>query len=347
MVNPNAAVEELSQEEQDEKDAMFADLDDWYDEDPEIEDEDEDPSAEEDEEDEGTSDPDDDSDPEPDPKVQTEDAPKGASEDGNSAKTKELEDDPFAWVETLDPKYREKVERLVHSDQSQRGRVAALQRRLDSAIAQQEAAGKSQPTAAAKKAVADGKPLEDMNDEELESFMKDFPSVARNVEKILERRLAKEREELLGEIRPLKQEAEAQQIRESREALRKEATVIFNTAETGIELDDVLESRAFHDWFASQPPGYQKFARTAESLDDAARVLEDFARFTDEQVGQQAKKEQERAAQEKAEARRRSADRTASRRKEALQGTGVPSRSAEIDAKRTGSSYEDDFESFL
>jgi hypothetical protein len=314
-------------------------IDDWY-----LDDEEEDVSANEDEDDgEETSSLPETEDRTPDDEDPEEDAQ--ASTKGTSAEP-EKKDDPYEWVNELDPTFREKAEALVHSVKSDKGRVAALQRRLDSVAAQQEAEQRTQPSAAAKQAVADGKPLEDMDDEELAAFMEEFPTVAKNVEKMFEKRFAKEREQLLGTVRPLQQAQLAQQIEQRKVALREKASHIFNTAETGVDMDDVLGSRAFHQWVAEQTPAYIEFARKAEEVEDASKVLEDFARYMDGQVSVQLGKG-ERAADDTKPSSRQSADQVAARRKSALKGTGVKSRSAEIDLGGSGDDYEAQFDALL
>lgn len=276
--------------------------------------------------------------PDPGEEVPADDAADDAAlEEGTSTKDDvKGTDDPYAWVAELDPEMKKQVEALVHSDQSQKGRVAALQRQLDSTRAEQEAHARVAPKAAAAKAVAEGKPLEDMDDEELAAFIEEFPTVARNVEKMFEKRLKAAREELLEEVRPLKEGQLKKEITERKEALRVKASHIFNTAQTGVDMDDVLGSRAFKEWFDEQPPGYQSFARTAEGVDDAAKVLTDFAQYMDKEVNNQLGSE--RAEDDTSATSTQSADQLASRRKQALRGTGVKSKSAQV---KTGGSVDD------
>lgn len=314
------------------------DLDSWYTEDEE------DQSADDDIEEEDAS-PDSDLDEDsPDTKDQ-ESAADEAVEEGASQEPAEPED-PYAWVKELDSDLRAKVESLVHRDQSQRGRVAALQSRLDKLQAEQEARNRVATSPAAQKAVGEGKDIEDLDDDELREFAEQFPSVAGNVEKLIARRIAKEREEILGQVRPIQQEALQARLVQQKEALRYNANQIFNTAETGIELEDVLTSPRFKEWIAEQPPGYQKFARTAENVEDATKVLADFAQYTDEQVylaWEASQAQQAAAGTTTTEGSSQTADQTEARRKAALQGTGVKSRSAEV--SKTGAS--DDYEAYF
>jgi hypothetical protein len=308
-------------------------LDTWFD-----DTEEEDESAEEEvAEFEGTSPEDEPTEPAPDEEIPEPDAASAALEEGTPTSTPEpADDDPYSWVAELDPTFREKVEGLVQSDRSQKGRVAALQRQLDGVSAQQEARERTQTSGAAPQAVPDGKKLEDMSDEELDTFLEEYPSVARNVEKLIERRVSQEREDIMRQVRPIQEEALQEKIANNKAALRTEAEYIFNSDETGIYLDDVLSSRAFHEWVGSQSPEYQQFARSAESVDAAAKVLSDFAMYADQVVRVNATHEEERAAAEEESSRAMTADQTAARRRQARQGTSPRSRSANIGDRDTG-----------
>jgi len=297
---------------------------------------DEDPSASDDYEyDDDSSPSEDEDDSEPEDKDQDFDAEQ-ASGEGTSTKSR-AQDDPYAWVAELDPDLKHKVEALVHRDRSNTGRVAALTRRLDQIQAQQMAESPSR--AAQQSASPTGKAIEDMTDDELREFEEEFPTVARNMKKIIEQRVAREREEILGQVRPFQQQIQAQQLMEQKEALRHNAEVIFNTEETGLGLDDVLSSPRWREWLASQPKGYQQFALAANTVEDASKVLEDFAAYADREVmaryGSQIQEESKPSSSK--------ADQTAARRKSALRGSTPKSRSAELADRGNNSAYEDYF----
>lgn len=330
-------------------------LDSWFDDEEEEEEGtevEEDQSADDEEEsDEEASTSEDDDEESPDEEDHDDAADKAAEsgEEATQAPKDGKEDDPNAWVKDLDPEFRARVEALIHSDQSNRGRVAAYQRRLDRLSAEQEARDRVASDPAAAKAVEEGKEIEDMDDDELKAFMEEFPSVARNVEKLVERRVAKEREEILGHVRPLQEEAHAARLAQRKEQLRRNAYHIFNTAETGVELDDVLASPHFREWIASQSPGYQAFARNAESVDDATKVLEDFAQWSEQKVYQewQAGQDQEAAEREREEqGKRQKADSISARRKDALKGTSPKSKSAATKTSGDDDDYESLFNAF-
>jgi hypothetical protein len=318
-------------------DSTEEELDNWFE---ETDEEDQAASGQPDEEENSSSDTDGNNDPAT--KVQTEDAAQAASKDGNSASTP-AEDDPYKWVNELDPTVREQAERLVQRDRSQRGRVAALQSRLDKLTAEQEAAARLASTPAAPKAVGKDTKIEDMDDAELKEFLEEYPTLAKNVEKIIDQRVARERDDLLKEVTPLKQRALSDEISHNREALRREAHQIFNTAETGLELEDVLQSPVFGDWLSKQAKGYQTYARKATSVDDAAKVLTDFAQWADQQVYSQWLAEQEAqggAGAGKAPNSDPTADNVKARRNAALSGSAPKSRSAELNKTQDVGDYE-------
>ena len=313
-------------------------LDNWFAEEEE-EELDEDQSAEEVPEDDSESSTEEsEEEPEPDQEDPEDDAEPPASDEGNSTKGKS-EEDPYEWMSQLDPDLKQEVERLVQSDRSQRGRVAALQRQLDSVRAAQEARERTQSPEAAAKAAAGGKNIEDMDDEELAEFLEEFPSVAKNVQKLIDQKIAER-------VQPIEQERLQHRLEESRQALRQEATRIFNTVETGIELDDVLSSNAFRQWVAEQPSEYQQFARTAESVEAATIVLEDFAQYAEAQVEARMPPRPETAKEEPPKKGTRSADQTAARREQARRGSTPKSKSAELTNKPGQGSYEDWFDHF-
>lgn len=332
-------------------------LDNWFDEDEDEERQEEDDKVEEDlsaedkgEAEEEASTSDDWHEDSPDDEDQ-EDAAEEAAESGEET-TEEIKDDkedPHGWIKELDPKFRSQVEALIHSDQSNRGRVAAYQRRLDRLTAEQEARERVASDPAAQKAVEKGKDIEEMDDEELSAFMEEFPSVARNVKKMVAQQIAKERESLMGQIRPIQEEATAARLSQQKEQLRSNAYHIFNTAETGVELDDVLSSPHFKEWVANQPLGYQRFARGAESVDDATKVLEDFAQWSEQQVYQEWQQTQQQVAAEQEQqesTKRQKADSVSARRKDALKGSSPRSKSAATKTSGSDDDYESLFNAF-
>lgn len=324
-------------------DAEKDELDNWFDEDEDDsyaytdDDVEEEESADEESSDEESS-ASEEADDVPDKEVQDTGAEQATGE-GTSTESQPKDDDPYAWVAELDPELRQKAERLVARDRSNAGRAAATQARLDKMLAEQEAASRvSARPAVPKKPAVSAKDVEDMDDDELKEFMEEYPNVARNVQKLIEQRTNQTREEVLAQIRPFQQQQEAARAYESKQRLRQEAEAIFNTAETGIDLDTVINSPRWKEWKDSQPVGYRKLIDSANSVEDASKVLQDFARYADEQIASM--NQQAGGGDPVAQ----SADETAARRKQALKGGSPKSRSAEISSKGGGGrSYEDIF----
>lgn len=269
-------------------------------------------------------------------------SPARAGSEGGETEPEAREHDPYAWIHEVDPKFRQQVESLVNRDRSNAGRAAALQARLDRLQAERDA----ERTVAARSAPSQAAPtsaqIADMDDDELKEFMEEYPSVAKSVEKLIERRENKTREDILSQIRPIQQEAEAARKFERKQALRHEASRIFNTAETGIDLDAVLQSERWGEWVAQQPPQYQQYIRTAQEVSDAAKVLEDFAEYANREVYAQYQALEEQRQQQDAS----HADETAARRQGALRGTTPKSRTAELADRGRSGSFEDYFNEF-
>lgn len=261
-------------------------------------------------------------------------AEEAASNESTSASSTTKGDDPYAWVADLPPELeelRKHAEALVRRDQSNTGRVAAMRSRLDELEAAKEArktVGVSSPSKEAEPSLED---VGEMNDDELEEFRKEFPSVAANVDKIVAQQIAKEREEILGQVRPIQEERAQQKILAEKTHLRTEAEKIFDTANTGIHLEDVLQSQEWQAWLGSQPEAYQQFARTARDAGSALIVLKDFDEYARATFS-----EAEPATDEESSKVSTRADETAARRKAALQSDSPSSRTAQVDDAALG-----------
>jgi len=308
------------------------DLDSWFDEDAAddivqladaISDEPEETSASEEDEIES-----------PDP--QTSDDGEQSPEPETSAKTNT--GGQFDWIDQLDPEFRKQAEALAHRVRSDSGRVAALTSRLDEANAALQAR---------QKALAEGRAPEgatssetEDTDEALSQFSEAYPTVAENVEKIVSQRVAREREQLMKEVLPLKEESIRQQALAQRTALRENARRIFNSAETGVELEDVVQSDAWKDWLGSQPAGYQQFARNANEAADASKVLEDFAAYSERRAYEEWIAKHGEPTSENSPS---DADSVAARRAQAKAGATPSTRSPHARGD-TPSTYEDYFD---
>lgn len=310
-------------------------LDDWFGEDQE-EDQSADATAEEEE---GSSLSSESAEVDPDTQTPAEGAAEAAPDAGTSEQAAE-QDDPYAWMEQLDPELKAHAEALAHQNRSNSGRVAALQSRLDTVVSEQEAQKATSAPRRQPKAVEDTK--EDEPDEALDTFLEEYPTVAANVKKLVDAGVAKEREEILQKVEPLQQARLQEQQMAQRTALRENAAVIFNSAETGIQLEDVIQSDVWRGWLSSQPAGYQEFARNARAAEDATKVLEDFAGYAE----REAYKEYVAAHPEETSDSPSDADQVAASRKQALTGTVPPSRSGALDDQGLGS-YDEWFDHFV
>jgi hypothetical protein len=334
MADPNTAGQAV---EKDEFDEWFAEDEDhtyaYSDEDAEEETvDDEEPEAES-----STAEDDGDVPDEEDPDTSAE-----ATGEGSSDEQRNEEDDPYAWIDQLDPEFRRKAESLVNGYKSNSGRAAAearrnaeLQARLDMYAAEQQAQQRTAGKAAGKPAETSAS-LEEMDDDELKEFMEEYPNVARSVQKLIDRRTEES-------LRPIQQEREAARVYENKQRLRQEAAQLFNTAETGVSLDDVLNSRKWKEWYMSQPEGYRTWIGSTQTVEDSMKVLSDFADFAEKDMQRMYAQQQE--AQQSQEAS--SADETAARRREARQGTSPKSRSADTGKGTRGMSYEDIFNDYV
>lgn len=315
-------------------------LDSWFD---GTEDEGEDQSVDEfDDEEEQPSGPDSEDEDIPDNKTPAKDAKESASDTGTSDKP--AQEDPYAWVEKLDPEIRKHAEALVHRDRSNSGRVAALSSRLDKLTAQQKAALESDSQRRSRPASEPVIDEEDV-DESLASFMKEYPTVAESVEKMVARRVAQEREDLLKEVRPLQQARVADENFRERQELRARAAEIFNSAETDIYLDDVLQSTAWKEWLEAQPEGYRQFVGNANRADDAAKVLQDFATYAERKAYMEYEAQQA-SAQDSKKPGASNADQVAARRKQVRESTTPDSKSGSLSDTNAGS-YDEWFDYFV
>jgi len=319
----------------DKKKGELDELDSWYD---EVEDTtgDIDQSAEEPEiEEEQSSGSESTEEESPDTETPEEDA-EPASDSGTSDEPSK--DDPYAWVQELDPEMRKRAEALVHTNRSDRGRVAALQRQLDKEAAEREARAATSSTRRSAPAVEGGTP--DTTDEDLKAFAEDYPNVASSVEKMIEARV---RARLDEAVTPLKEKALAEERYKEKEALRERANRIFNSAETGIQLDEVLQSPAWGQWMESQPAGYKAFARTATKAEDAAKVLEDFAAYAERKAYEEYIASGAGSAEPTVETGKGNADQVAAKRRQALAGSTPRSKTGSHDDV-TLNSYNDWFD---
>ena len=317
----------------DKKEVELDELDSWYEEDDTG---DIDQSAEETEiEDEQTSGSESVEEESPDTETPEKDAA-NASDSGTSDATSK--DDPYAWVQELDPEMRKRAEALVHTNRSDRGRIAAFQARFDKEAAEKEARAATASNRRSTPAVEGG--TTDTTDEDLKAFAEDYPNVASSVEKMIEARVKARLDEA---VNPLKEKALAEERYKEKESLRQRAERIFNSAETGIQLDEVLQSPAWKEWMESQPAGYKAFARSADKADDASKVLEDFAAYAERKAYEEYIASGAGSAEPTIESGNGNADQVAAKRRQALAGSTPRSKTGSHDDV-TLNSYNDWFD---
>jgi hypothetical protein len=264
-----------------------------------------------------------------------------ALDEGTSTEPEPVAENPYAWIDELDDTVREKAESLANAVKSGNGRVAALRSQLDQVTAEKEAQKITIPNVPSVGADVPGqKDVVDMDDAELDQFLEEFPTVARSVEKLQERRARQLREEMLAEIRPVQENLTQQTLVKQKEELRRNASIIFNEAETGIQLEDVVNSPAWAEWLQSRSPAYQQMANSVQSAQDASQVLADFATEMQRQAHWEAQQAGEQIDQQNTE----EADQVAARRRSALSAPTPPSRSANLDIDGNLGSYEAEFD---
>jgi hypothetical protein len=150
--------------------------------------------------------------------------------------------------------------RLEQSERSNRQRVSALQRKYEPKGAPQQAQDGKNPAAGKKK---------HFNDAEGQSFVTEYPEIAKPVAKALE--------EVHTELDELKVE------RARREQAEITATLLSNEKaldEAHEDWEEVAASKDFGDWLLKQPRYVQEAARrNSDAIVDAAEAVDLFDRF--------------------------------------------------------------------
>lgn len=261
--------------------------------------------------------------------------------DANSASGstgKETSDDD-SWMNELSEEARARVEALRHRDESHRGRTSALQRRLNEAEArleaQRQAAEKGRPNGAAQKPNAT--PSNETDSESLKEFKEKYPALAKSVEELIGMERQRITSELSERLSPIESARQEEAFISAREKLEQGAAELFDTANTGIDYRDVVESEFYKDTFLkSQPAIVRQTAENTSDPEEALWVLKQFADFAQDYAAKNP---------ENAEAVRLAAkaDRTKARR---AQQKGEATRVASVSSP-TGAapalSYEEEF----
>lgn len=213
-------------------------------------------------------------------------------EEGEEAPEKE-EDEYETLLDSVDdPDLKKKIQQLVQSDKSQKGRVSALTKKLNkleeyynNAVSQAPAQASaptgssdaSASTAPEKRAV---KEEEEELSPEMAALKEKAPAVYSAMEKMAEAKSKKELEEARQEyeqrIKPLEESYKREANQREAHRLEEMASETFNTDETGISVRDVITSNDFAAWLRGQPQRVRDIYRNASTADEAMLVLNKF-----------------------------------------------------------------------
>lgn len=184
-------------------------------------------------------------------------------------------------------KLRREAEYYRHAFDSNRGRVSALQRKLDALERQQQA----QPKQAAEISNPDGS---GMTDDQWESFTSEYPEVAKAMESKLNMvtRQAEQRvdalvnsrlEQINAEVAPLKQKAHDEFINSQASALDSKFP----------DWRETVTSDSFKEWIGRQPSRVQELVES-DDVQDASWLIETYKTTAGEPRSAQSASKQER-----------------------------------------------------
>lgn len=184
----------------------------------------------------------------------------GDKADGPEAKAADDDGEPDIWANAT-PEQKAEIERLRHSEASQRGRVSALMRQQNQ---------RSQPPAPA--AGADGKhegATSPFEDPEFQTLEKDYPEIAGPVKKLVG--------SMMAENANLKKELSSFSDERRQEYYNSQVDVL-NDAHPG--WTDITGSDAFSDWLDGQPEYVRQAAvRNGETIVDGAEAAHLIGQF--------------------------------------------------------------------
>lgn len=215
------------------------------------------------------------------------------SDDGVDTSTNSEGDEYDSLLDSIeDDGLKEKVQHLIQSDKSQKGRVSALTKKLNkleehynNAIAAPEApANRQPPEREAPASTAEQESGRKKKDEELSPEMaalkEKYPAVYSALESMAESKFESERKELqrtLDErVRPVEDSYKEEANRREAQRLEKMANELFDTDNTGIDIREVIGSKDFASWLKGQPPRVRSFYKNASTADEAMLVLNKF-----------------------------------------------------------------------
>jgi hypothetical protein len=164
----------------------------------------------------------------------------------------DVADDAPAEVSELD-KYKQEAQQWQHRYNSDMGRQAALQRKI------QELEQQNQQLQKAPTANPDGS---GMSDEQWDTLKEDFPEIAGAVEKRINgmsSQYEKQITELQGQMAPIQEQAQQTYLKSQFNILEQQHP----------DYKDVANSDEFNQWVANQPPSIQQLKGSNEAADAA------------------------------------------------------------------------------
>lgn len=278
------------------------------------------------------------------------------SKESSEKGSKSVQDDtkgepknPFAWIDALPEGVRKQAESLKGQFDSDRGRVAALQRQLDSRTLADQA-----------KAVAEAEgrtttpvtrpPLETEElPQHLQDFIEKYPQLAESIKTMNERSadaLVRTMQEQIEEsLRPIREDRALEKLTTRNKRMAEGAAIIFDTSNTGLDYKEVSKSEFYKQWLSSQPTDFQNLARTTQDPDTALLVLEKFANDAEQLAIEQGIVDPATSGEEDepSGASSEEADATIARRKQVKSQSGTPTTRGTPSTGEDNTTYEDEF----
>lgn len=247
-------------------------------------------------------------------------------------------DDPYSWINSLPDEVKEQAEALKHRAQSDQGRVAAYNRRVNDLQAEVDRMKPRQPQTAEQ--ARSPAPAASELPEEFKKLKEDFPEFADAVEAIRAHDREQFRAELSEKLQPLEAERTTARRSNFKQAVTTAAEDIFDTQNTGVVWEDVVQGEDFRAWLSMQPKSVQH-AATIPDAEEAIYVLRSYERDYQAELARTAPAKAQPVQQE---APAPTADKVQARRqKRQERSVGVKSRPIISDPNSEGGDYEAEF----
>lgn len=173
-------------------------------------------------------------------------------------------DDPYAWINNLPDDVRDRAAALKHRADSDQGRVAAMNRRVQDLQDEMDRirARASRPA----EQDSDDEPSSAAAElpEKFKQLKEDFPEFAEAVDAIREYDRQMWNQELNAKLQPFEQERATQSRQAFQSAVTEAAEEIFNTQETGVHWQDIVNGEDFRAWLSEQPNSIKTAAKTPD-----------------------------------------------------------------------------------